>query len=162
MVKEIGFEMSIRSEIKNNLATRLRTISAANGYSTSLIAVYEEKIPMGINLEPHEVPAILLISGPCVIDPKGQNCIYCDWSFYLQLIHADVSDSIMETYVREVSKAIFANSPSADRQDEYRLIHPSIYKADITEIEPDLNMIDANRFAIMTLKIKFITKYNLL
>jgi hypothetical protein len=152
--------MSLRSEIKNNLATRLNTIKSANGYTTNLANVFSNDIPMGLSLEPHELPAILLIPGNDIIDPKGQNRIYCDWTFYLQLIHGDVTDDVMMTFISEVSKAIFANSASADRQDEYRTIHESIYKLDITEIEHDLNMIEANRFAIIELKVKYITKYN--
>jgi len=117
---------------------------------------------MGISLEPHEVPAILMVPGMMKIDPKGQNRIYCEWQVYLQLIHGDVLDSAMHNFVADISKAIFAGSPTADRQDDYRLIHPSIYKFDIIAIEPDLNMIEANRFFIMELNIKFTTKYNLL
>jgi hypothetical protein len=154
--------MSIRADIKNNLATRLRTIKSANGYATNLAFVYSNDIPMGLSLEPHELPSILLIPGNDTIDPKGQNRIYCDWTFYLQLIHADVDDDIMLAFINDVAKAIFANSATADRQDEYRTIHENIYKLDIIEIEPDLNMIEANRFAIIELRVKYTTKYNVL
>jgi hypothetical protein len=152
--------MSIKNDIKNAFITRLRTITSSNGYSTGVVSVYDDRLPMGINLETHEVPAIIAIAGEDKIEPRGQNRIYCEWMFYLQLIHGDVTDDIMFGFIGDVGKALFANSPTADRQDEFRTIHPSIYQMDIIEIEPDLNMIDANRFAVMAIRIKYVTKYN--
>lgn len=152
--------MNLLYDILSSIGTRLETIKTANGYATNINEVYIEKIPMGLSLEPHELPAVLLIPGLVKIDPKGQNKIYCEWVIYLQLIHDQVSTLIMFDFVKEIAKAIFANSPSANRQDEYRLINPSVYKMDISHIEPDLNMIDANRFSIMELNVKFITQYN--
>lgn len=152
--------MSKKNDILTALASRLGTITVANGYSLNVVHVFGDVIPMGLSLETHELPAILLIPRVDKIDPKGQNKIYCEWIVHLQLIHGYVSNSIMFNFVRDVAKAIFANHPTADRQDEYRTIHPSIYKMDITFIDPDLNMIEANRFEIMELNIKFITQYN--
>ena len=152
--------MSIKNDIKNAFIARLRTITSANGYSTGVVAVYDDRLPMGISLETHELPAIIAIAGEDRIEPKGQNRIYCEWMFYLQLIHGDVTDDVMFQFAGDVGKAIFANSPTADRQDEFRTLHSSIYQMDILEIEPDLNMIEANRFMVMSLKIKYVTKYN--
>ena len=152
--------MSMRDEILANLKTRLDSITTAAGYATNLFRVFKDQIPMGMSLEPHELPAILLIPGMTKIDPKPSNRINCEWTVYLQLIDGAVSDSAMMNFVTDVGKAIFAGNATADRQDEYRTIHPSIYKLDIVAIEPDLNMIDSNRFFIVELNIKFTTKYN--
>lgn len=154
--------MSLRSQIKNNLATRLRSITSANGYTTNLVSVYANDIPLGLSLEEHELPAILMIPGNDILTAKAQNRVYCEWTFYLQLIHRDVNDDTMLTYIEEVAKCIYANSPTADRGDEFRRIHPAIYQLELVEIEPDLNMIEANRFAIIELKVLYTTKYNVL
>jgi len=152
--------MSMRDEILNNLKTRLDLVKASNGYATDVFKVFKDEIPMGMSLEPHELPSILLIPGMTKIDPKPSNRINCEWTVYLQLIHGAATDTAMMNFVSDIGKAIFAGSPAADRQDDYRTIHHSIYKLDIVAIEPDLNMIEANRFFIVELNIKFTTKYN--
>lgn len=152
--------MSIRDEILTNLKSRLDTIKTAVGYSTNVFKIFKDQIPMGMSLEPHELPAVLLIPGMTKIDPKPSNRINCEWTVYLQLIDGAVSDAAMMNFVTDIGKAIFAGNATADRQDDYRTIHPSIYKFDIVAIEPDLNMIDSNRFFIVELNIKFTTKYN--
>jgi hypothetical protein len=152
--------MSLRGEIKNSIATRLRTITSANGYATNVIGVYANDIPMGLSLESHEVPAILLIPGNDTLSSRAQGVVFCEWTFYLQLIHADVDDDTMLNFIRDVAKALYANSATADRQDEFRTMHHSIYQFEITQIEPDLNMIEANRFAIMEIQLKYTTQYN--
>lgn len=150
--------MSLRNDIKVALAARLATITTANGYSTNVMSVYSDEIPMGLELEAQEVPAILLIAADDTMIRKAQNVTFGEWQFAIQLVHEEVSDTIMHNFIADVSKAIFANSSTAQRLDEYRKINSAIYDMDIIKIEPDLNMIEANRFAIIHLVVRYTTQ----
>lgn len=153
--------MGIRADIAQGLADRLMTIKGSNGYTTSVVNVFYDKIPMGLQLEVHEIPAILLIAGQDVLERKTQ-CVYGSWQFFMQLIHGDVPDSTMFQFTRDVFKAIFADSPTADRLDGFKTINPAIYDIEPTVLEPDLNTINANRFSILEMNVKYVTKlYNL-
>lgn len=153
--------MSIRAEIGSAIAAKLGEIKTANGYGTDVKAIYFDKIPMGMQLEPHELPAILLLSGDD--RPKLKNsCLFGEWEFYIQLIHSDVADSVMDQFVRDVFKNIYAGHPTAQISAAFKSLHSAIYDIDPITIEPDLNMIDANRCYVVGLIVKYTTKlYNL-
>ena len=148
---------SIRAEIGQAIATKLTQIKTANGYQTNVNAVYFDKIPMGIQLEPHELPSILLLSGDDKPEMKNQ-CWFGNWEFYIQLIHDQVSDEVMDVFVRDVFKAIFAGSPTAQSESFYKQLHHRIYKVSPLSIEPDLNMIDSNRCYVIGLLVQYVTK----
>jgi len=135
----------IRSAIISGIAARLATITTANGYAMTVRQIFSDgKIPMGLSLDETEVPAILVLDGPD--DPRMQHQrLYGSWEIALQLIHVDVADSVMHQFCGQVYKAIFADSPTAERNDGFRSIHPSIYQVDPLPIVPDLHMIDGNR-----------------
>jgi hypothetical protein len=154
--------MALRNDIKKAIGTRLRTITNANGYKTNVAQVFDERVPMGLALEDQELPAIFVIAGNDVIGPNQQNVLFNEWTIWLQLIMGDVLDEYVFNFITDVGKAIFANSPMADRQDEFRTLHKAIYNVEIANIEHDLNMIEANRFAIMQFTVRYITKYNTL
>jgi len=151
--------MGVRSDIEDGLAARLMTITAANGYGTDVVNVYYNKIPMGLRLEEYELPALLLIAGNDTIKRQSQ-CIYGSWQFYIQLIHTDVPDSVMFDFVRDVFKAIYSDSPTADKLDAFKTIHTSIYDIEPIVLEPDLNTIEANRFGLIEINVKYTTKLN--
>ena len=152
---------STKTQILQNLADRLRTITEANGYPFTVREVYADEIPMGLDLEEYVLPAILLIDGPDKHTLLHQ-CVEGIWTIELQLIHKDLSDSVMNDFVAEVYRAIWADSPTAERHDGFRSIHPSIYLISPLSISPDLNMIEANRIYGISLNIHYRTKlYNL-
>lgn len=148
---------SIRAEIGSAIASKLSEITTANGYQTNVNKVYFDKIPMGIQLETHELPAILLLSGDDKPEMKNQ-CWFGNWEFYIQLIHDQVDDQTMDVFVRDVFKAVFAGSSTSQTETFYRSIHHRIYQIDPLAIEPDLNMIDANRCYVIGLMVKYVTK----
>jgi len=68
----------------------------------------------------------------------------------------------MDQFVRDVSKAIYANSPTAKRNDGFRGptpggIHESVYSVRTLKLETDLNMIEANRLYMSHYEINFTT-----
>ena len=151
--------MGLLKEIQNAIVTRLQTITTSNGYSIDVSNVYFDKIPMGLELEEYELPAIFLLVNRNKIDRKvacNDNTII----FEVQLIHTgNELDSTMFDFVGDVYRAIYANSPTNDSIHEFRTIHPSIYDIKSDGPEFDLNMIDGNRFAILDLQIFFRGKY---
>jgi len=152
---------SIKAQIFANFVDRLKTIKESNGYSFTVQKVFADDIPTGLSLEAYELPAILALEAQDKIKMQHQ-CLDGMWTIELQLIHGDVSDTVMMEFVRDVFKAIYANSPVAERNDAFREIHPSIYQISPLSISPDLNMIEANRFYGISLAIHYRARlYNL-
>lgn len=149
--------MGVRADIAQGLADRLATITNANGYTTNVQRVYYDKIPMGLELEDHELPAILLIAGNDPIE-RQTVCVNGNWQFFIQMVHMEVTDAVMFEFSREVFKAIYADSPTAMRTDAFRTIDSNIYDIEPVIMEPDLNMINANRFGIIEINIRYRTK----
>ncbi len=81
------------------------------------------------------------------------------WEFDLQLWHdVDTGDIAMAALVAEVFKVIYADSPSAQVDGEFRKLHPSLVEIVPTTIASDLQMIDANRVQEITFTVKYRTK----
>lgn len=153
---------SVRGQIIEALASRLNKIKQANGYSTDVMDVYYDQIPMGMELADYQLPAIFLLNR--VETPQMQHKCYVGmWEFDLQLWHrGNVGDVEMTEYTRDVYKALFADSASADTEGEFRSLHPSIAELIPLNISADLNMIEENRITVLTFRVHYRTKlYNL-
>ena len=149
--------MGVLNEIAQGLAGRLESITSANGYQTNVKNVFYDDIPMGLELEPHQLPAILLLAGENLLTRKNFNCSDGKWSFFLQLIHGDVKDEAMFAFVGDIARAVYADSPVEHRFNKYRTIHPALTDCEMPRVEPDINMIEANRFAIVELVLSYKT-----
>lgn len=153
---------SLRSDIGLAIKARLATITAANGYATDLKAVYYDEIPMGMELSSEQLPALFLLD-------DGQNhnhlhgVIEVQWSLRMQIFTGEnESDEYLNKIIRAVAKALWANSPTAEVNDQFRSIHPSIYQLTSVGDETDLHMIDSNRVATIRAIVHYRTKpYNL-
>jgi hypothetical protein len=113
---------------------------------------------MGIQLSKHQVPAIFLLDriNPIILE---HHVVKGDWEFDLQLWHdVDTGDIAMAALVAEVFKVIYADSPSAQVDGEFRKLHPSLVEIVPTTIASDLQMIDANRVQEITFTVKYRTK----
>lgn len=145
---------ALRSQLLAAIAGRLAKITVANGYETNLVNVYYDEIPMGIDLATHEVPAIFMIDRADMPEMKF-NKLQGQWEIKLQLWHNPNPDSVMLQFVREVYKAIYADSPNAQTNGAFRSIHERIVEVVPTSIISDLNMIEANR----VYEVSFIVRY---
>lgn len=148
--------MSVRGDIELNLSDRLRTITSANGYTTNVAKVFADEIPMGLDLDDFEMPAILVIPGKEVHNMLHQQ-LEAEWLFELQLVHGDVTDSVMHQFVRDVYKAIWADSPTEPRHRAFKF-SPHVTHVLPGELETDLNMIEANRLWIITIVVHYRSK----
>lgn len=151
--------MGIKHDIQADLAARLRTITNANGYTTDVQNVYGEdtndaNIPMGLDLEAYKLPAILILNGRDT--PKHeQQWIVGNWLIHLQLIHKPgETDETMKQFVAEVFQAIYANSPTVQRNGEFRKLGQST-QWHIVLIDPDVNMIDVNRMTELVFEVQY-------
>ena len=152
---------SLREQIQNGFVTRLGTIKTSNGYETNVRNVFADDIPLGINLDDYDFPAILVVGGDVKLK-RERNCLYANWEIEVQLFHSYVDDATMHRFVRDVAKAIFADSPTANRTEGFRTIHPEIYEIWLDRIDSDLNMIEANRFFCLYFVVAYKTHiYNL-
>lgn len=152
---------SVKGLITTALRDRLTTITTANGYATNVQNVFFDKIPMGLNLQQHELPAIILIQG---VDNQRTEigCVIGDWEIELQLWHCEgVSDCEMNDFERDVYKAIYANSATKKTSQAYK-IHPSLVDISPSRVVPDLNMIDSNRVSMLFFNLEYRTPlYNM-
>lgn len=153
--------MTTRGDIGNNLAQRLATLTAANGYATDVKKVYYDKIPMGLALNDYELPAIFLLSKHDKTVTQQDNLVGA-WEFVLQIWNNQVSDTDMLQFEGDIFRAIYANSPTAAVSGAFRAIHPAIVEIIPLSISSDLQMIEANRISVISFQVHYRTKlYNL-
>lgn len=137
---------SIRSQVGLALQTRLQTITTANGYDVGIRNVYYDTIPMGLELAPEDMPAIFLLDDGATYEHEHK-VVNVSRAFRMQIWDAGgVSDDVMNSYIRAIGKAIYADSPTAQVTDMFR-IDPSVYWVQMDSDETDLFMIEANRIA---------------
>jgi hypothetical protein len=149
---------SLRSDIGKAVKARLETVKSSNGYPIDLKAVYYDDIPMGMELAPEQLPAVLLLD-------DGQNhkhlhgAIEVQWSLRIQIFDVETStDERMNLILRNIAKGLWANSPTATVMDQFRSIHPSIYQLESLGDETDLHMIEGNRVATARVIVHYRTK----
>jgi len=53
--------MSVKTQIQTDLKARLQTITEANGYPLTVYNVFNDAIPLAMDLQEFEVPAILIL-----------------------------------------------------------------------------------------------------
>lgn len=148
---------SKKAEIQTALVDRLKTIKTNVGYAHSIVAVYEDEAPLGLSLAEFEVPAIIVMSGDD--DPKmEQQCLKGSWHFELQIWNKKVTDEIMLEIVRDVYKAIFANSATAKNNKGVRSLHSAVNGITPLPIMSDLNMIEANRCYVVNIAVQYTTE----
>lgn len=153
--------MSTKHEILAAFATRLAKITPANGYTTAVKKVYYDDIPMGLDLQEYELPAILLLDRDDA-PTLEHNKLKGEWQLQCQLWHMPNPDSVMLTFVREVYKAIFADSPTAPVVGAFRSLHEKLTEVVPLSIASDLNMIEANRIYQVSFLVRYRTElYNL-
>lgn len=145
---------SVKAQILAAVGVRLATLTQANGYSLTVKKVYVDEIPMGIQLQQQKLPAIFLMEG--VDTPTLQHRrVDGMMNIIIQLWHNRVGDVKMSEYVRDCFKTIYANHPTAQREDEFRSIHSKLVEFIPLRITPDLNMIEANRVTELSFNIRY-------
>lgn len=149
--------MSVRGDILVAIGERLSKITADNGYTTDVKKVYFNKIPMGLDLQPHEIPSIFLLDRVDILNTQ-QAVIEGQWEFDLQLWNNEVEDTTMLQFVRDVYKALYADSPTVQMNGAFRSIHPQVVEIIPLSISSDLHMIEANRVTVVTFKVRYRTK----
>ena len=148
---------SRKALIQASLRDRIATVTSANGYDTDIQKVFMDEIPMGLDLDLYELPAALVISGKDTLTHQ-QGWLVGKWVIEVQLIHnGTVGDTIMNNAARDIAKAVYANSPTVRRADAWRVFEGQPTAVWIREIQPDLNMIDANRFICSTYEVEYHT-----
>lgn len=136
-----------RQAIQDALKARLETITTANGYEVNVVRVYADDIPMAFNLELHEMPAIFILDDSD--DTRHQQKqLNMSWLFRIQTIQPKLADSEVRKFQRAVAKAIWANHPTNETEQMFRM-HPSITWVELGTISSDLNMLEANRVSEM-------------
>lgn len=146
--------MSVKTDIQTALKARLETITSANGYPLTVYNVYNDALPLAMDLQTFEVPAILILNGKDT--PKHEHqWIEGRWLVHLQLIHKKAaSDEEMEIFSNSVFRAIYANSPTVRRNGEFRKLGKST-QWQIVLMDPDVNMIDVNRMTELVFEVQY-------
>lgn len=146
---------SKRSAIGQALRTRLKTILTTGGWPLSVKEVYYDKIPMGLELAPEELPAFFLLDDGAVYTHEHQAMVIAH-KYRLQIVDTDEQpDDRMNELIRLAAKAIYADSPTAERTDAFRALHPAVFDFWLDEDETDLHMIDGNRIATLRMIVHY-------
>lgn len=149
---------SIRSEVGLGLKARLETITTANLYPIGVKKVFYDKIPLGLELLPEDLPALFLLDDGASMQHL-HGLIEVARAFRVQIVdNEDATDDRMNELIRLVSKAIWANSPTAQVQDAFRSIHERIYQVEMDADETDLHMIEGNRIASVQMIVHYRTR----
>lgn len=146
----------IRSQVGLAFKARLEKVTEDNGYDHTIKAVYYDKIPMGLELLDHQLPALFLLDEGANHTHEHQTMDIAV-SYRIQLVHGQVTDQVLQEIQRAIARVIFADSPVIDRTDQYR-IHTRVYQIEMVDDETDLHMIEANRIATMRFIVHYRTK----
>lgn len=146
-----------RTTIAKAIRDRLATITTAAGYPATIKRVFFDDIPMGLELKGTDMPAIFMLDeGAPYIHEQG--CLNVAMSLRLQVWDTGKkTDEQMHDYLRAIAKAIYADSPSANRLDAWRTFHPAMTWVELVGDEGDLHMIEANRVATLNLIVHYRT-----
>lgn len=146
--------MSVKTQIQTDLKARLETITTANGYPIEVFKVFNDAIPLAMDLNEFEIPAILILNGKDT--PKHEHqWLRGNWLIHLQLIHKKAaSDEEMAIFANSVVRAIYADSPTIERNGEFRRLGQST-QWHLVLVDPDLNMIDVNRMTEMVFEVQY-------
>lgn len=149
--------MSIREDVGNALKVRLESITSGNGYPISVRAVYYDKIPMGLELGPEDMPALFLLDDGATIEHLHQ-ALEISRAFRVQIVDQEAAtDGDLNTMIRLIAKAVWANHPNAAIQDAYRF-HERVYWVQMDSDETDLHMIEGNRIATVRMIVHYRTR----
>ncbi len=148
---------SKRAAIQDALVGRLESITAANGYDVTVQQVYADKIPMGLELEDFNMPAVFVLDEGAAYEHDFK-MMKVARSFRLQLVmREDATDSDVGDVLRAIAKSIWANHATAEVMDAFRF-HELVYWVEMTEDETDLHMIESNRIATAKMIVHYRTK----
>lgn len=145
--------VSKRAQIMEALGERLAKVTAANGYPQTIKKVYVDEIPLGLKLEPQQLPAIFVLDDQD-LNRHEQQALDLAWKIELQLVLPRVKDSVVHEHVRSIVKAIYADSPTAEGTMGMRF-HPAVTWVELLTISSDLNMIEANRLASIEILVHY-------
>ena len=147
---------STRTQILYALTDRIKTITAAAGYPQTIKSVFVDEIPLGMDLAPHQMPAVIVMDDTDLFAHQHQ-VLECAWTIELQLILEKCKDSVVHELIRSVAKAIFAGGPTEESNGGFRF-HPAVSWVQLSAVHSDLNMIKANRLASMEIIVHYRAK----
>lgn len=148
---------STRDRILQAICDRLKTMTAANFYELDVKRVFYDQIPLGMQLEAHEMPAVLMLDAGAEYQHEHQK-LNVALKVRLHLILEEGStDKSVNFFIRQIGKAVWANHPAAEVTDQFRSIDPRIYQIVWDLDETDLNMIPANRIATAQMIVHYRT-----
>lgn len=147
---------SVSADVLAAVATRLQTIVVVpNGYPDPFKAVYFDKIPMGLELTPEQLPTAFLLQDGAPYQHQ-HSVMNVSRNIRVQVVHKDeATDTEMSILLNNVARAIYANSPTIEREGEFRSIHPKITWIELDSDDTDLHMIDGNRIAGLRLIVHY-------
>lgn len=149
---------SVRAQICQGVADRLETVKTSNGYTTNIRRILYDDVELGMDLKVQHMPAIIVLDEGVSWNHQLSS-LDGQQSLRLQLVLAEGSkDEDIHEMIRDVAKALFANSPTSERVDGFRTIHPKIKWIQLTDDITDLHMIRANRIATLRLLVHYRTK----
>jgi hypothetical protein len=147
---------STRTQILYALRDRLALVKTSNGWPVTVNSIFVDEIPMGLDLEPHQLPALIVMDDNDMFRHEHQ-ALDCAWKIEIQLVLEKCPDSTVHELARNILKAIFAGTPTGETNGGFRF-HPAVTWVELQAMHSDLHMIEANRMASIDLVIHYRTK----
>lgn len=154
--------MSVSASVTAALATRLGTVTTANGYDVNIAKVFyptnnPDYQPMGSDLQPQEMPALIIYQGPVKVDPQhGLNSMYA--TYYVEIVQPWVPDSAMWAVVNALGRALWGGAKDATENSGYRF-HPAVVEPKLVEVIPDFGMLQGHRIWVAVLLVHYRVRY---
>lgn len=149
--------MTLRTDIKQAFYDRLAAVTTANGWPIQIASIFADKIPLGLELTPEDLPAVFILDDGATFSHL-HGVVDVALALRVQIVETEEQpDSRMDALLRTVAKAIWANSPSAEVMDGFRF-HSRVYQVEMDSDETDLHMIDGNRIATTRMIVHYRTR----
>lgn len=148
---------AVRSEILNALKTRLESITQTAGYDVTIKTVYHDKIPVGLELAPEDLPVLFLLDDGSTPEHEHE-VVKIALNIRIQIVDVEeASDARIHDLHRAIGKAVWANHPVLQTNSNFRF-HPKVVQIEMGVDETDLNMIEGNRIATSRMIVHYRTK----
>lgn len=154
--------MTVSSDITAALAARIGTVTTAAGYASNIAKVFyplnnADYQPMGADLQPQDMPAVIVYQGPVKVEPvHSLNNMYA--TYYLEVVQPWVPDATMWQVVSDISKALWGGAFDATENSAFRF-HPSVVEPKLVEVVPDFGMLQGHRIWVIVLLVHYRVRY---
>lgn len=136
------------------LATRLRTLTLANGYDHDMKRVITDSSEMGINLPETDLPTVEIVNDITPYEHMASSSYWAEQHVILFIVAPKSwTDGQMEDLLADIKKCLYGGSASASGNTGITL-DGAVQSIHLVQSAGDLNLIEANRTYVLKIILK--------